>query len=140
MKNTLKILLSLFVVYHLFLGFAGLFFTSSEVLVLKALQVAFNFNISLDSQTIWIIKVTSAYMLVAGAMGVIAVSNPKKYINLVYLAAAFMFIRVFQRALFSMQGDDFIINSNPLANFLGMFFLFVYGSTLIYLAKKSYEK
>jgi len=136
MGKTLKVLLYVFAVYHLVLGVFGVFFTGFSFLVEKVIALAFNFNIVLDAQTIWMIKPIAAYMLIMGVISLIAAANPAKNKNLIYALAALMVVRILQRLVFAFQGQDFVINANPVGNYLVIIVLAVYSVYLVWLTKK----
>ena len=137
MKKTLKILRYLFSIYHALLGIIGVLFVGFEDLVRKAAALAFNFNLNMDAQTIWMLKPFAAYMFVMGVVGFFAAKHPGKYKPVVYSIAVLILIRAIQRIIFAFQGDQFLLNADPTRNVIVLVFLSVYGLAILYLAKRT---
>lgn len=137
MKKTLKILLYFFATYHVLLGIIGILFVGYEGLVKKVASLAFNFNLNMDAQTIWMLKPLAAYMLALGLVGIFAADHPNKNKPAIYIIGGFILIRAIQRIIFALQGNEFLLNADPTRNMLVTIFLVAYGFSILYLAKKA---
>lgn len=136
MKKTLKVLLYLFTAYHLFLGITGVLLAASPEIIKTVVALAFNFNITYNDQSIWMIRLAAAYLLIAGIMGYFAAKDPVHYKPMVYIAAVLMFIRVVQRSFFALEGSSFLVNASPMRNLIGIVILTIYGLSIVLLAQK----
>lgn len=135
-KNTeiaLKILLYVFAAYHVLIGLAGIFLTDMAKDLAKSI---FNFHLTMDAQTLWMVKPLAAYMLVFGILMFFVVKDFEKYKIVIYSAVGFIAIRVIQRILFLVQGQEFMANANPTTSILGIIFLAIYGGAIFLLTKK----
>jgi hypothetical protein len=140
MTKTLKTLLYFFSLYHLVLGLMGILLTSLTQLVERTIAIAFNFSITMDDQTIWMIKVVAVYMLIMGIISFFAAKDPIKYKPIVYAISGLIGIRVIQRVLFAFEGDNFIINADPTRNIIALIFLAIYGLAILISALKIKEE
>ena len=66
--------------YHVLLGLLGIFAKNSVVTFAK---MFYNFNLTLDPQTYWILNPLAAYMLVFGLFMAVAATDPAKYKNVI---------------------------------------------------------
>lgn len=137
MKKALSVLLYLFAVYHFILGLAGVLLADSVGLIKTLTALAFNFNLTMDTQTIWMIKPMAAYMLVAGIIAFFVAKKPANYKPIVYALAIFIAIRVVQRFIFALAGNEFVLNASPTRNIIVIVFLALYSISIFWLTKKA---
>lgn len=133
-EKILKLLLYLFAVYHVVLGLVGMFLTNFAFTKDIALNL-FNFHLTIDNQTEWILKPLGAYMLVMGILAYIATLDLSKHKAIVYAAVGVIVLRILERLLFVWRGEEYIA-TNPTYSLVIVGFLAIYGTAIYYFAKK----
>ena len=133
-KNTfLKLLLWVFAIYHIVLGVAAMFLSG---LAEEVASIVFNFNLTLDTQTLWLLQPLSAYVLGFGLLMLIVLKDIKKYKPIIYIAVIFIAIRVVQRIAFLISGGEFIFSADPIRNVISTSLLAIYGLLVFFLTRK----
>ena len=116
MKKILKFLLYVFSAYHIVLGLIGVLFVGNAELVKKMVAMVFNFNLTMDAQAIWMLKPIAAYMLIMGIIAFFAAQKPSAHKSIIYAIAVLVLIRSIQRIFFALQGNEFLLNADPIRN------------------------
>lgn len=137
MKKALKNLLYIFAVYHVGLGIIGIFFTGYSELVKKVVALVFNFNLTMDAQTIWMLKPIAAYMLAMGIIAFFAAKKPENFKPIIFAIAGFIAVRAIQRIIFAVEGNEFMLNADPIRNIVVILILSLYSASIFIFAKKA---
>jgi hypothetical protein len=132
--KSLKVLLWIAAVYHIVLGLLGVFAKDSAVYLAN---VAFNFNLTLNNEMLWVINPFAAYLLVFGVFMAVAATDPKKYKNIIYAGVGLFALRVIQRIIFVVSAPEGLISSvDPIRNWVAIAVVAVMGLSMFLLAKK----
>ena len=121
-------------VYHMLLGLLGIF--AKDVVVTLAKNF-YNFNLTLDAQTSWILNPLAAYMFVFGVLMAVAASDPSKYKKIIYAAVGLLFLRVVQRIIFEVVAPTGLIQTiDPVKNSIDLILIGIYSIVVLVLTKK----
>jgi len=132
--KSLKVLLWIAAVYHIILGLLGVFAKDAAVTLAN---VAFNFNLTLNNEMLWVINPFAAYLLVFGVFMAVAATDPKKYKNIIYAGVGLFALRVIQRIIFVVSAPEGLISSvDPIRNTVAIAVVAVMGLSMFLLARK----
>ncbi|MEK6893811.1 MAG: hypothetical protein AABX07_06450 [Nanoarchaeota archaeon] len=132
--KSLKVLLWIAAVYHIVLGLLGVFAKDATVYLAN---VAFNFNLTLNNEMLWVINPFAAYLLVFGVFMAVAATDPKKYKNIIYAGVGLFALRVIQRIIFVVSAPEGLISSvDPIRNTFAIAVVAVMGLSMFLLARK----
>ena len=132
--KSLRVLLWIVAVYHIVLGLLGVFAKDAAIYLAN---IAFNFNLTLNNEMLWVINPFSAYLLVFGVFMAVAATDPKKYKNIVYVGVGLFALRVLQRIIFVVSAPEGLISSvDPIRNAISIIVVAVMGLSMFLLARK----
>ncbi|MDO8509291.1 MAG: hypothetical protein Q7S27_06450 [Nanoarchaeota archaeon] len=122
-------------VYHILLGLVGIF---AKGLVASLAKNFYNFNLTLDPQTYWIINPLAAYMLIFGVFMAVTATSTTKYKSFVNVILALLVLRVIQRVFFiTTSPADLINNVNPIKEWMDIGLVTAYAIIVFVLSRKS---
>ena len=138
MKDKLfKIFTGIAGVYHIILGVAGLILPADMFVKVSSLILGFSPNV--DNQFQFIVKFSSAYILVFGIMLLLLAANPIKNRALVIPALVLFGIRLINKIVFfsSIASSFEIANSRNIFSIVAILFFFL--GILLTMPKKESE-
>jgi hypothetical protein len=133
-QKALKVILWIVAVYHIILGLFGIF---AKDMAAYLANVAFNFNLTLNNEMLWVLNPFAAYLLVFGVFLAIAATNPQKYKNIIYAGVGLFALRIVQRIIFvATAPEGLIANTSAVRNWIMIGIVAVIGLVMYLLVRK----
>ncbi len=132
--KALKIILWIVAIYHIILGLLGIF--AKDMAVYLA-NVAFNFNLTLNNEMLWVLNPFAAYLLIFGVFLAVSATNPQKYKSIIYAGIGLFALRIVQRIIFVIAAPEGLIaNTSAVRNWVMMGIVAVIGLIMYLLVRK----
>ncbi len=95
----IQIVLGLVAVAHVIIGLIGVI----PAIPINFVLMFYGAALQINPQVAHIIQMFGAYMLTIGVLGILAIFDPVKNVNIVYGLSFLLFLRVIQRLMFASQ-------------------------------------